>query len=277
MYTLEQRSVAPGRLAVHWFEQSAFAVRNADGVTVLVDPYFPSDRSPDRFVHVERPVDPATLRPEVVLLTHDHVDHTHPESIAAIARHSPTTLFVGPEESIARITTDSGVKPERTRTIAAGDSLSLPTDAAAHSGRHQSAGVNVTVHAVFSKPPGGDPKTGIGEPNTTHLGYVVETGGRRLYFSGDPINTLADLAELTEAIRRLDPEIGFLTTHPTEGEFPFFDGARRLAEAIGLSRAVPSHYECFVKRNYDPAGFVDAFAGSRVDLTLIPWNEAVEV
>lgn len=262
MYHLDERTVSAGRLAVHWFEQSAFAVKNAEGVVVLVDPYFPSDRTPDRFVHVERPVDPATLRPDLVLLTHDHSDHTHPESITAIAAHSPKTIFVGPAESVKRIVTDCGVASERARTIAAGDAAELS---------------GVTVHAVFSKPPGGDPDAGIGEPNTAHLGYVVETGGRRLFFSGDPINTLADLPDLTDAIRRLAPEIGFLTTHPTEGEFPFFDSARRLAEAIGLGRAVPSHYQCFAKRNYDPAGFVDAFASSPVEVTVIPWNEAVEL
>jgi L-ascorbate metabolism protein UlaG (beta-lactamase superfamily) len=262
MYHLDERTVPAGRLAVHWFEQSAFAVKNADGVVVLVDPYFPSERTPDRYVHLDRPVDPATLRPDVVLLTHDHSDHTHPESIAAIAEHSPRTLFVGPSESVKRIVSECGVASERARTIAAGDTAEL---------------AGIAVHAVYSKPPGGDPKAGIGEPNTTHLGYVVDTGGRRLYFSGDPINTLADLPDLTEPIRSLRPEIGFITTHPTEGEFPFFDGARRLAEAIGLNAAVPSHYECFVKRNYDPAGFVEAFGSSPVQVTVIPWNKAVEL
>jgi len=262
MYKLDVVTVPANRLVVHWFEQSAFAVKNADGVTVLVDPYFPSDRSPDRFVHSDRPVDPATLRPDLVLLTHDHSDHTHPESIAAIAAGSPRTLFLGPSEAVKHIVTDSGVPSERARTISAGDAVEC---------------AGVTVHAVYSKPPAGDSNAGIGKPNTTHLGYVVETGGRTLFFSGDPINTFADLPELTEPIRRLEPEIGFLTTHPTEGEFPFFEGARRLAEAIGLSRAVPSHYECFVARNYDPAGFVDAFAGSDVEVTVIPWNAAAEL
>lgn len=262
MYKLADRFVPPGALAIHWFEQSSFAVKNASGVVVLVDPYFPAERTPDRFVHLERPVDPAILRPDVVLLTHDHSDHTHPETITAIAANSPRTVFVGPPESVTRIVEECGVPSERARTVSVGESARLGP---------------IVVFPVYSKPPEGDPSAGIAAPDTTHLGYVVETGGRRLYFSGDPINTLADHPEITDRIRRLVPEIGFLTTHPAEGEFPFFDGARRLAEAVGLARAVPSHYECFVKRDYDPAAFVDAFAGSSVEVTVIPWNETVDV
>ena len=141
----------------------------------------------------------------------------------------------------SRKKTKAGVPRSRTRTIAAG-------------GAFRADGLE--AHAVYAKPPQGDPSAGIEPPNTTHLGYVLIFGGQRLYFTGDPINTFANHPQLAEAVAKLAPGTGFMTTHPTEGEFPFFDGCRAMAERVGVQRVVPAHYECFVKRHYDPNAFV---------------------
>jgi hypothetical protein len=66
------------------------------------------------------------------------------------------------------------------------------------------------------------------------------------------INTFADHEELVGPVADLAPDIGLLTMHPTEGEFPYFEGAVKLAVELGLDAAVPAHYACFVKRTYDP-------------------------
>jgi hypothetical protein len=73
----------------------------------------------------------------------------------------------------------------------------------------------------------------------------------------------------------LRPDIGFLTTHPSEGEFPFFAGSARTAQKLGLRTAVPSHYQCFVKRNYDPQAWVAAFPQDGPELVIIPYNRHV--
>jgi hypothetical protein len=57
---------------------------------------------------------------------------------------------------------------------------------------------------------------------------------------------------LIDPVAAFKPDLGFLTTHPSEGEFPFFEGSVKMATRIGLRHAFPSHRECFVKRNYDP-------------------------
>ena len=56
----------------------------------------------------------------------------------------------------------------------------------------------MTAHAVYAKPPAGDPARGIKPPDVTHLGYVVEADPVRVYISGDPIHTFADLDELVD-------------------------------------------------------------------------------
>ena len=103
-------------------------------------------------------------------------------------------------------------------------------------------------------------------------GYVVVSGERRLYFTGDPINTFADHAELTGAVAALQPALGFMTTHPTEGEFPFFPGSAKMARRCGVSYAVPVHRSCFVKRDYDPAMWAGHFSPADPKPIIVPHN-----
>lgn len=257
MHSLASVDVPAESVAIHWFEQSCFAVKDRQGTVVQIDPYFPRERPGERFIHDEPPLDETTLPTDFVLLTHDHSDHTCPESIERICTSFVKCRFVGPEESIDRILRETSVAPQNTITIVAGDEVKIGS---------------VTVQVVYAKPPGGDPAAGIASPDVQHLGYVLETSGGRLYFSGDPINNFADHDDLVNSVAAHKPDVGFLTTHPSEGEFPFFDGCVDMARRIGLRQAVPAHYACFVKRNYDPEEWASHFRPDGPDTIIIPRN-----
>ena len=237
MHPLASLKVPGESAAIHWFEQSSFAVKGSGKAVIQIDPYFPRNRPADRFIHDIPPLDELLLPTKYILLTHDHGDHTCTESIQRIWRASPDVRVIGPEESINRVLRETKVTPERTTTIFPGDKLELGT---------------MTAHVVYAKPLGGDPDANIDPPDVTHLGYVIETDGPTLYFSGDPINTFAEHGDLIDPIAKFKPDIGFLTCHPTEGEFPFYDGCVAMAQKLGLKHAVPVHRACFVKRDYDP-------------------------
>ena len=164
------------------------------------------------------------FRPILCLLTHAHGDHTCPESINRIWETSTATRFIGPEESVRQISSDTDVASDKVSEICARESAELN---------------NLTVHAVYAKPPAGDPSANIGPPDVTHLGYVIVGDGVTLYFSGDPINNFAEHDDLILAVAAYKPDIGFLTNHPTEGEVPFYDGCVKMATRIGLKHAVP--------------------------------------
>ena len=61
MHPLVDLDVPEGAVAIHWFEQSTFAVKDSHGTVVQIDPYFPHDRPADRFIHTEPPLDESQL------------------------------------------------------------------------------------------------------------------------------------------------------------------------------------------------------------------------
>ena len=149
---------------------------------------------------------------------------------------------------------------ESTVTVRAGDRVFLGT---------------MEVHAVYAKPPEGDPERGIAPPDVTHLGYVVDASGVRVYISGDPINTFAERDDLIRPVAELRPHIGFLTTHPTEGEFPFFEGSVLMATKIGLATAVPRALPMLCQAQLRSPGVGRPFRADRPERLIIPHNETV--
>ena len=259
MHPFEDLVVPDGSVGIHWFGQSTFAVKDTAGTIVQIDPYYPRQRPAATYIHARAPLMEESLRTDHIVLTHNHGDHTCIESIDRIRQANPDVRFVAPEESAAALR-DSGVAATAITTVEAGDEAPLGS---------------MTAHAVYAKPPAGDPDNGIEPSDVRHLGYVLDAGAVRLYVSGDPINTFAEHESLLGPIRALEPEIGFLTSHPDEGEFPFFAGSAKTAAAVGLKTAVPSHYSCFVTRDYDPGEWATHVAGAGVEPLIIPYNQAV--
>jgi L-ascorbate metabolism protein UlaG (beta-lactamase superfamily) len=257
MHPFAELAIVPGSVGIHWFEQNSYALKDSVGTVVQIDPYFPAERPAETYIHSRPPLIESELPTDVVLLTHAHGDHTSSETIARIHVSWPEAKYIGPEESIEQILAETHVEAEHTMAIRAGESALMG---------------NIIVQAFYSKPPGGDPAAGIEPPSVAHLGYVIEMEGIRLYNMGDAINTLAGHDELIAPIATLKPDIGFLTTHPTEGEFPFFEESVLLAQKLGLTTAVPSHYACFVKRDYVPQAWASLFPAEGPRPLIIPWN-----
>jgi L-ascorbate metabolism protein UlaG (beta-lactamase superfamily) len=260
MHSFAELTVPANSVGIHWFEQSAYALKDSLGTIVQVDPYFPVDRPAEKFIHAQAPLLESELPTNFVVLTHSHNDHTNSETIARICQYWPETKYIGPKESIAQILNETNVDMGNTTTIGAGESIAVG---------------NIKVDAFYAKPPIGDPAGQIQPPDVTHLGYVIEMAGIKLYFSGDPINTFADHDELIAPIAALQPDIGFLTTHPTEGEFPFFAGSVLTAQKLGLKTVVPAHYACFVKRTYDPQVWASLFPAGGPQPLIIPRNSHI--
>jgi L-ascorbate metabolism protein UlaG (beta-lactamase superfamily) len=252
-------SVPEGCIAIGWFGQSSFALKGSDNRVVLIDPYFPHERPPEKFIHPEPPLDEKELRVDYVLLTHDHSDHTDPETLKRIRAAKPDVPFLGPTESIAHLQREA-VDSTGLTTLHGGQTVVLD---------------GITVFVVWAKPQEGIPAEGILPPDVQHFGFVVEIEGQRVYISGDAEQSFAEQESLWRPVADLKPDVGFLTTHPTEGEFPFFAGSAAMGRIIGLKHAIPAHYQCFVKRNYDAQAWAAHFRDGDPEPLIIPYKRTM--
>ena len=259
MHPFEDLIVPENGVGIHWFGQNSFGLKDPAGTIVQVDPYYPRARLAERFVHTRPPLNEESLRTDYILLTHNHGDHTCLESIDRIRAVYPKVRYVGPVES-GQSLQEAGIPAFHFTTVAAGNQASMGT---------------MKVHALWSKPPDGLPGDDIPAPDVQHLGYVVEAGQVRIYISGDAVNTFAEHESLLQPIRDLQPDIGFLTTHPDEGEFPFFEGSAKIAVELGLKAAAPAHYGCFVSRDYDPRVWASHLPAEGPEALIIPYNQSV--
>ena len=231
---LRQARTGQGVAALTWLGQAGFAIW-ANGRAALVDPFLSA--------HEDRLYEPS-LAPssvsgvDLVLCTHEHIDHFDAETAPAIAAASPGAVFVVPSPIVDQVT-EAGIAAGRVLGVQPGE-------------RHEVAGFTVEAvpacHGVTM-----DDAYGFGEELSAgeirFVGYVVDAADVRLYHAGDTI-----LYEGMEAaVRRLDPDVALL---PVNGRSPEREArgivgnlnereAPRLAAEIGADTLVPMHHDMF--------------------------------
>ena len=241
------RDVRPPQrtLALAWLGQAGFVVR-ADSAFALIDPFlapydgrlYESSLSPERAQGVD-----------VVLCTHEHVDHFDAASAPAIAEASPGAVFVVPTP-IVDMVTESGVGGDRVAGIQPGEILEV----AGFTIRAVPAMHGVTMEDAY----------GFGEELSGGLirfvGYVVDAAGVRLYHAGDTIHYPGMEAILSD----LSPDLAML---PINGRDPGREArgivgnlsereAAWLAGAVGVEVVVPMHYDLFARNRGYPSRLV---------------------
>lgn len=228
------QSVPDGSVAIWWLGQNSYVLQGA-GVRLMVDPFFSRPGQPSRYFHEAAPIAADEIQPDAVFCTHDHSDHTDPPFLTALAQHSPATRFFGPPESVRRMA-EMGLAIKRITPLEQGERVKIGA---------------VSVEVVLSKTP---KISDVG-----HFGYIFDFSGPRIYDTGDIMRGVTGEPSLMEPLRQAAPHVALITTSPTEEEFPDFAEAAELARTIGARVAVPSHYNCFADRTFDPTGFAAQF------------------
>ena len=162
--------------AIHWLGQAGFRI-DTGAHRVLIDPYLSDSLARryagQRFDHqrlMPAPVTPeAPPRPDIVLVTHAHTDHTDPDTLGVLHRRFPDLPFVVPAARVymarSRIGEGPGSsRPTRIRPTEPPPGLTLRAVPAAHEAFEQDAAGR---HAF--------------------LGYAFASGGARIAHSGDTI------------------------------------------------------------------------------------------
>jgi L-ascorbate 6-phosphate lactonase len=246
---IDELAVPPGMLAIWALGQSGFILKGGQTVAYL-DPYLTNSVDEAGYGPKGAFVRqfPAPLAPEeaanaqVVFCTHEHVDHTDPQTLAPLARASPRALIVCSSWSRDMLL-EKGVPSGRILVPKLDEAQTLG---------------GLTFTAVPSAHYGLD-----SDPVRGHrwLGYVVEIGGVTLYHSGDTI--LHD--GLVERLKRRSVDVACLPVNGRDfwrerrgiiGNLDARESAE-LAATIGADVLIPMHNDMFALNHASPAELAD--------------------
>jgi L-ascorbate 6-phosphate lactonase len=223
--------VPRGAVALWWFGQSGYIFKNAEGTTLGVDLYL-SDScngiAPGVDLSRKVPVliEPEELNLDLFACTHNHQDHTDPETVRRL-RNRDTTHFIGPAPSCG-VFRSQGIEEGRIVTAWPLCELEFP---------------GVKIHGTFALP--------TDDSDLNHMGFVFEFagGGPKVYITGD-----TDYHELLASAARYRPELMLTVINGGFNNLSHFEAAV-LAAQIRPRVAIPSHYDMFPDNHVDPGQF----------------------
>lgn len=218
-------------MTITWLGQAGLLLAGA-GVTVLIDPYLSDalrETGGDMYARMT-PADTrfADARPDFLLLTHAHGDHTDLPTLRRI------------------LSREEGID-----VLASGHAYDILADdyALRHTMIRVSRGVEwtrggVCVRAVLAV-----------HSDETAVGYVVQMAGKRLYITGDTLYHRDIPADVGKGIDYMLPCMN------GKGNNMNPEDAARLTNAIAPRAAFPVHYGMFASYHADPDLYIAALNG----------------
>ena len=214
-------SVRPGTIACAWLGQAGYLLKTHHGLTVMIDPYF-SDEC-ERLEGLRRlfapPISAGELTPDVLLVSHGHLDHFDEPTISAFA--DGRTVLMAPPSCTTRAS-GLGWPASRLRALTDGKSAS-------------NGGCSVT--ATFAR-----------HTLPDAIGLLITIGGLRIWHSGD--------TEYDEHLRRLaskELDVAFLCINGGGGNMNAHEAAL-LAWQLKPRVTVPMHYGLWAEEDYRYGG-----------------------
>lgn len=205
-------------MKITWLGQGGLLFEN-ENVKVMVDPYATDsvgEKNPSR--HRRFPFDESFLDsdPDVILITHEHLDHLDPETVKMlISRAKKPITFIAPENAYRRLSEFGGEH----------NYVMLNP----HSVWSERGLTFYAVHAEHS--------------DRTAVGFIIDDGERTFYISGD---TLYNYDVIDEVLELVEEGVDFVFL-PINGKGNNMNAkdASDFAYEISAKRAVPLHYGLF--------------------------------
>ena len=228
----------PAENAALWFLGQAGYYMKSGGCTVMIDPYLTDSvgKSSPLFSRVyPPPVNPAEVKADIFIVTHDHTDHLDPETIGAYA-HKDTTMFVSPRHA-AKHLAQLGIPAGNIIVVDHGDTAQLP-------------GMRVSGVFALSTDPG-----------------TIDTAGYLLtFYNGKSVYHTSDTAFCDLLLKACPKKVDVLLTS-INGKW----GNLNIAQSIELTRAVspryviPNHYDVMELNSEKPESFRYFYGVSNLD------------
>lgn len=200
-------------MKITWLGQAGLLFETKDGVKIMIDPYLSDSVAKIEPKNVRRiPVDPRffSVRPDILILTHGHLDHTDPETL---------THFLGNEGRVTVLA--SGIAWQTVRKMGGEHNY-------VRFNRHTEwTEAGIRFRAVYAE-----------HSDECAVGVVFECEGKTYYVTGDTLYSSELFSDLPEKI-----DVVFLPVNGVGNNMNFADGARFCEELGAL--AVPLHCGLF--------------------------------
>lgn len=211
-------------MEIRWLTQGSFLFVS-NGTRILVDPYM-SDCLEAKGLKrlVEYPLSFEELKPDMLICSHDHLDHLDPETVEHIAKLYPECLFAGPISSC-----------EHFKTLGVAESQIILLERNKPVGQGE---VNITpVMAIHS-----DPEA---------IGLVIEAENKKLYLSAD-----SEYADDLVCVMTQNCDLILICINGRLGNMTLAE-ALNVVQAAKPLTALPMHYGLFAENTADPQPFID--------------------
>ncbi len=225
MEEILEEEVDEDQVAVWWLGQASFIYKFDNGATVAVDPYL-SESAPRM---LEPPIEPEDLEVDLILCSHDHLDHFDHPAFRYFLRGNPDCLVLRPASVHAHYF-----------------AMNLPLDQFEVLNRGEEGefcGLN--IRAVFAEHDSGRARDAVG--------FVIDGGNVRVYQTGDSLfneHLLLDAGEIA-------PDLLVVPINGRLGNMNA-DEAANLADTVKPTTVIPMHYGMFERNTVDPQTFLDA-------------------
>jgi L-ascorbate 6-phosphate lactonase len=229
---LHAHRVPASSLALWWLGQSGFLIKSPAGKLLVIDPYLSNSAKAigeQNGLNLDRLV-PPPLAPEQMVgvdlyaMTHSHVDHLDPETLAGYRAAGGAGPYLAPAETAEKLA-----------------ALEVPPDQILRTWPNKTHAVgDLRIRATFAIPFSGD--------DLTHVGYLVGLeGGPSVYFTGDT----AYHEVLAVAVGPHQPDVLVAVINPAFRNMGPSEAAR-LAKALDVKIAIPCHYDMFLDNSLPP-------------------------
>jgi L-ascorbate 6-phosphate lactonase len=219
---ISKLKVRQGTVACTWLGQAGYLMKTSRGLTVMIDPYL-SDEG-EKQEGLKRlflpPITADELQPDVLLVSHGHLDHFDEPTISSFAS-TGRTLLVAPPSCISRANR-LGWAASRMRPLEPGQSAAK-------------GGVRIT--ATFAR-----------HTLPDAIGFLLDIDGLRVWHSGD-----TEYDQHLRALGEANIDVAFICINGGGGNMNAQEAAL-LAWELKPRTVVPMHYGLWAAKDYRYGG-----------------------
>jgi len=231
---IEDYIVGQGEFILNWIGQAGYVIKTAEDTIVCIDPYYSNsveryDGRPSRRMWYNR-FKIENFHPDLVLCSHDHLDHTDPETLPLIYAFSDAQ-FYGPPSSYQHM-----------------KNMKMSED------RIQESNLNNSYKFKDI-----EFKTVFANHTKDSMGFIFEINDITLYFTGD---TSLDSKLYEYKNNNIDIMISCIN-----GKYNNLNvkEAAKLAKQLEVKLVIPMHYGLVTDNTVNVNTFIDHFNKENID------------